>query len=328
MFTFKPQITRPFSISGVQIHGVLNNFSLARLHNSSLLQQQDFHRQYTTARKFTFVRNPYSRIYSAFCDKILVGAIPSINHHIVSTNNNLTGESVPITSLLNTSFSDTLLYAAGRYTPYVNTHFEPEHSFCHTCSIQYEYIGKMETFDQDIRYILKSTNQSDMLETYANRKKDGYGKDLGAFKEVIWRTFYIVKHEDFYWDKTSCQVKDIIFRCVWKLFKLRGFISDHVHYPVSVDEIFCDFDMKMFEKWTRKAVRKSGSKEELKAQKRKYYLEAFRSVPLSVLKVFRNSVQQTCDMFGYDCSPPDIFHGRKDGDEKISLFTDINYIYQ
>ena len=41
---------------------------------------------------------------------------------------------------------------------FVNGHWEPLYTHCNFCEVGYEVIGRMETFSDDVRYIIKKKN--------------------------------------------------------------------------------------------------------------------------------------------------------------------------
>ena len=151
-------------------------------------------------------------------------------------------------------------------------------------------------------------------------------------KELVTRTFDKFgkvrnpynKAEQIVW---SCALRDAVLRRMWKVFKIRGFVNDSIHYPFHRKEDGCDVDEKMFFDLAIKAVRESPDKKQLKEQKRNYYAEAYKSVPLKILKTFQDYIDKDCELFGYDCSPGTIFEGRKEGDEAHNLFSDFSFTF-
>ena len=81
----------------------------------------------------------------------------------------------------------------------------------------------------------------------------------------------------------------------------------------------CDLSSVEFERLALEALSETqkspaGSRERLKSQRWRHYVQAYRGVPLDVLYRYRSVVHRDCHLFGYDCSPPEIFQGRRQGD--------------
>ena len=127
--------------------------------------------------------------------------------------------------------------------------------------------------------------------------------------------------------KRSCEFKEALLRRLWSMFQIRGYICDTLRFPFRNTGETCNIDRMSFEQLVLDAMSKSNDRNSLKAQKKRYFLQAFRSVPLSVLTQYRGHVSQDCQLFGYDCSPPELFQGRQDGDEVDNMFSDIKFLY-
>ena len=55
----------------------------------------------------------------------------------------------------NISFVNFISYVLQQFEvhKYVNEHWKPFYSQCGYCDIDYSFIGRMETFEEDVRYI-------------------------------------------------------------------------------------------------------------------------------------------------------------------------------
>lgn len=62
------------------------------------------------------------------------------------------------------SFNECCMYVVDRArtsgAENVNVHFRPMHLACPYCKMEFDIIGKMETFDRDVGYIMKVLNQT------------------------------------------------------------------------------------------------------------------------------------------------------------------------
>ncbi|XP_033113931.1 carbohydrate sulfotransferase 11-like [Anneissia japonica] len=106
--------------------------------------------------KFLFVRNPFSRILSAYKDKF-------VDHHFESFNK--IGRTI-IKNYRKSKFNETEIDGTDvsfqEFVDYLldghhksNVHWTPIHSQNYPCEIDFNYIGKLEDSNDDIKYVLK-----------------------------------------------------------------------------------------------------------------------------------------------------------------------------
>ncbi|OWK61914.1 Carbohydrate sulfotransferase 12, partial [Lonchura striata] len=115
--------------------------------------------------KFLFVRDPFVRLISAFRSKFELEnedfyrrfAIPMLK--LYSNHTNLpTSVSEAFGAGLRVSFSDFIQYLLDPRTEKMapfNEHWRQVYRLCHPCQIDYDFIGKLETLDEDAAYLLQ-----------------------------------------------------------------------------------------------------------------------------------------------------------------------------
>ena len=314
-------------MSGIGIHGWAGDHLRMTSHNGGRLNtSREVNFRYGSATKFLFVRNPYTRLFSAYSDKIFTGAAFRINSLLDYKSGKRDQNHQPWTllAMLNISFAETIKYGLGDYTGAIMDDLKPLHRFCDPCHVRYDFIGKLETLGQDVEHILTSLNQTQVMTSLGNDVTRT--NERGMLVDTIWQTFWIINHNQYdYWTKDVCEVKDAILRRVWKHFQIRGLVRDSSRYPIL--DRNCSVDEKEFQSMALDAWRESGPGPERESQKSEYFRQAYRSVPLSLLKRLRSSISRDCQLFDYDCSPSDIFGGRLDGDEENNLFSDVKFMY-
>ena len=219
------------------------------------------------------------------------------------------GKSIDKFALLNVSFKDAL-----RFGPRLDEHFKSPSQLCDVCNVPYDIIGKMETFNDDVKFFLASLNKTRVFDSMGDVSSS---TETSIVSEIVQRSF-----ENLSEDMKDCNFCHALLKRIWDAFKIRGFISDFVNYPISGPDQCCATSMERFKSLALKAVEQSEDREIRSLQRNKYFLMAFRSVPLKYLKQFRDSVARDCELFDYDCSPPEIFAGRTDGDEEKNIFSD------
>ncbi|CAL1547758.1 unnamed protein product, partial [Lymnaea stagnalis] len=111
--------------------------------------------------KFVFVRDPLERLLSAYRNKFLKPAtryFAYLNKKLISkyrTNATQTGV---------VSFSEFVEYLvdAERKVP-MNGHWQPFHELCYPCQMNYDFVGKLTSFGEDVAHILKVNGLSDAI---------------------------------------------------------------------------------------------------------------------------------------------------------------------
>ncbi|XP_012946039.1 carbohydrate sulfotransferase 11 [Aplysia californica] len=317
----------PLELSSLDIHKSVHTLSLnqqpARHYQTALL----------SSIKFMFTRDPYRRAFSGYCDKLFVFSFETmpIAETIRGSNgrpSSFNGTLDPVTrdwllNRLNVTFAESLQYSLGFYThghDKVDVHFTPSSQICKPCGVHFDFIGKMETFNNDTEFILKFLNQSQILERMGDIEGNN---EISIVSDVCKRTFLALKK----FGITDEIVLDSVLKRVWKLFKIRGFLNEYQDYPVRSLREYTQLTAQRFTQLSLHALKHSGIREVRKKQRDEYLVRAFRSVPLKILRNFRSAVTHDCVIFDYDCSPPEVFADRKNnGDEEDNVFSNDKYV--
>ena len=94
-------------------------------------------------KTFLFVRHPFVRLVSTFRDKIIKSQYKNFRTRVHYTNN-LPEEKMfrsYIAMIMNGKFGE---------DPHIDFYWRQ----CNICNINYDVIGKMETFDTDMKYVM------------------------------------------------------------------------------------------------------------------------------------------------------------------------------
>ena len=261
-----------------------------------------------SSKKIVFTRNPYTKIFSAYIDKVFLYGLDKLNKKIIKMATGKTCENK--IEELSVSFSKAL-----RFGKFLNEHFLAPSELCDMCNVPYDYVGKMETFNDDVKFFLNSLNKSYVYDQMGDVDSN---TEKNIVYEIAYRTYGRLGPKI----NKDCNFCYVLFKRVWDAFKIRGFFSDFIKYPIGSPEQCCQVSRMGLISRALKALSDSEPRDVRRLQRQKYFLMAFRSVPLKYLKSFRNTVTRDCEMFDYDCSPPEIFAGRKDGDEEKNIFSD------
>jgi len=121
---------------------------------------------------FTFVRHPFERLVSAYRDKfelankysyvysLYVGKILGLNKKLKSNLMIENAKSLNVVRSRRPSFSEFVDYLLREEVHNYNDHWRPYWLHCHLCEMEFDVIGKMETWNQDVQFITDVTGLS------------------------------------------------------------------------------------------------------------------------------------------------------------------------
>uniref|UniRef100_F6XP68 Carbohydrate sulfotransferase n=1 Tax=Monodelphis domestica TaxID=13616 RepID=F6XP68_MONDO len=150
--------------------------------------------------KFLFVRDPFVRLISAFRSKFELEndefyrrfAVPMLK--LYSNHTSLpTSVSEAFSAGLKVSFSDFIQYLLDPRTEKLapfNEHWRQVYRLCHPCQIDYDFVGKLETLDEDaaqLLQLLKVDKQLHFPPSYRNRTASSWEEDWFAKIPLAWR---------------------------------------------------------------------------------------------------------------------------------------------
>lgn len=255
---------------------------------------------------FLVVRNPYSRLLSAFIDKLVPPnpyywkafgskAILAFRKN-ASAHSKLYGHDV--------TFREFVKHVVACETTKKNLdpHYVSTFTSCKPCDVQYNYIGKMETFKDDALFIM---NKVGMNSSVKKLSESNTFKELTT-DDAITDSIY----SPFGWRKTVNPIIswDKALRRVWLKLQMRGIISVAETFDsyVTASDIAKNMTADQFVDKARKAHLIS-KPEDLKRQKLEVMKEAFMSLHIDELSAFRNSFRYDFSLYGYDDKPTLLF---------------------
>lgn len=177
-------------------------------------------------KKFLFVRHPLERLLSAYRDKLAgVGFedptyqnVASIIYEKYHQNQTLGSQANITVKRGDVSFVDFVKYLVeddniGRGV--YNEHWERQIRLCNPCVIDYDYIGKYETLEEDANWILAQTGLS---QKYSFPKRSSFYNNTKTIQTV----------SDYY-----SKVPAIYTRKLWKLYK-NDFLMFDYKFPFKI----------------------------------------------------------------------------------------------
>ena len=116
-------------------------------------------RRITDYFSFVFVRNPYTRLVSAYKSKLNPGG--TYYHELYGKQivqdfrPNASSDSLRLGN--DVMFPEFIAYVVRLYNNKIGMgeHWKPQYKLCHPCLIPYNFIGKFENIREDIKYVIK-----------------------------------------------------------------------------------------------------------------------------------------------------------------------------
>ena len=103
--------------------------------------------------RFAFVRNPYARLFSAYKQKVLDLTSPYIGFR-EAIRQHAGYPASPGGALGNVGFADFVHYIATQPDEFRDGHWKSQTSTLHLDVIRYDFIGRVETFEEDFTQVL------------------------------------------------------------------------------------------------------------------------------------------------------------------------------
>jgi dermatan 4-sulfotransferase 1 len=144
-----------------------------------LEEQLDVFEGRTDTFKFVFVRNPYARLASAYSDKLGMNLAPHIVRKIgVSAAQHGIALSKPIT------FPELVSVVCRQSLAEMDFHYRPQYYEGRFEIVKYDFVGRMETLDADLTYVLKRIGAADTVVARAHQRLNGTGSSAELWENV------------------------------------------------------------------------------------------------------------------------------------------------
>ncbi|XP_055959325.1 carbohydrate sulfotransferase 11-like [Patella vulgata] len=234
--------------------------------------------------KFMFVRNPYARLWSAFLDKFFLPDFWRSEGVIIQTYL----KKRRVSCAKGISFGEFLEYIVSKPPSKLNEHWAPFRYICDPCDFHPDFIGNMETFKQDNKYILEKFGLAWIADDIVSRDH--------AMQEIRMLSEYNFDLLKVY--KTECLNATSLSKLLWKTFQINGYIRINSILEESKNSNWnCEtFTNKVLQQHKADKL----SSEKAKDQKLVYMTAAYSRVPNSVLIKLRKLYKDDFEMFGYD----------------------------
>ena len=141
-------------VVGYDIHHTLETKYLKTLDEYS---QEEIVSMLKSYFKFAFVRHPFDRLVSAYRNKFnnsLNTLFPEMYGTQIIRQYRPSADNDSVTTGKNVTFEEFVRYAIDTHPAKQNEHWQPYGQLCSFCNINYDFIGKYETLENDARFVL------------------------------------------------------------------------------------------------------------------------------------------------------------------------------
>ena len=244
-------------------------------------------------------RDPYSRLFSAFIDKMflplsypqaisIVKRQRSIANGTFSCANNLTFQEF---------LQDVVLTA--RVGKTFNRHWAPIFSLCNPCEVDSFVLVKQESFSSDVEYTLKEIGIADdafkaIYDALHDRRVDS------TIPGIIGSVMRLGRRAK------MCMSDIEIARRTWVAFQIQGYIKETIPFPTDiVDTIEKAKSVQFLSNLILETIRQQPmTSEESKVQRRRALVSAYEGVSDDIIDGLQDVYKQDFILFDYSFDPP------------------------
>ena len=300
------KIAKAGSSVWTQIFAVLNSvsnetddiFYKGRNYVHTVLQEENFKVENKKGPTGPFVipaREPYSRLYSAYMDKIIFSLADKELDHIIEKQRKI-GPNM-FGCIRNATFLEFLRFIVTEVEngEKLNRHWSPITSLCNPCKTDVLAIVKQETFTSDVEFVLEKVRVTNgKLELIHNAlHEQRLDATLPSYIEEI------LNHE-------TCRPKLEVAENLWHVLQNNGYVNEESAFPIAFIK---DNNSTVTPDILTELVFKSMSEnpltsEQSRRQKRRALVNAYKDVDENIIKGLQEVYKRDFVFFNYSTQPP------------------------
>ncbi|XP_052791000.1 carbohydrate sulfotransferase 12-like [Mya arenaria] len=245
-------------------------------------------------------RNPYSRLHSAYIDKLYLFLMWNYSLNILGIDKTNTTERICPQAVSFEDFLQWILRDASQGKT-LNRHWAPIFSLCKPCDVVPISIIRQETFAKDVKFILQYLKVDEdkyefiMSALQGNRVKT-------ALPSIIATVFNRVKSLV----RDNCLNWIYIARRTWSALQIQGFIANEVNFPFEQFKNLTDPSdvVKVSEFIISEIYKHPLSKDESHNQRKMALQAAYSDVSEETIVGIQQLYREDFLLFGYSFVPP------------------------
>ena len=249
------------------------------------------------SRSVLISRDPYSRLYSAFVDKIFLPADPTRAGKIVRRQRDVTDNVVCGTDITFQEFLNEILKTAYEKKS-LNRHWAPIISLCDPCNVNIFALVKQESFSSDVEFALKEIEiATDEFEAIHDALHDH------RIESTVPGIVYTVLKPTS--GKKSCKTKTDVAKGIWISFQIQGYLRDNIPFPADIIDSDKQIDPKFLTDLILKTIKDNLlTTEESKKQRHRFLVNAYNNIDKKTIEGIQEIYKQDFAMFNYSIEPP------------------------
>ncbi|XP_046328795.2 carbohydrate sulfotransferase 8-like [Haliotis rufescens] len=295
------EVSSPLDITRYQVH------FLPLVHIKEIKINQNIIEH---SKRFFFVRNPYTRLFSAYVDKFVLPQFLSLENYGLRIAK-FKGQTIPnpnTTCVNDLSFKDFVQHLVIG-DPIGNYHWKPMYSSCNPCKLFPHFIGKQESFNKDAKYILREVGLGHILEKYSHKK---YISD-----EIAQMVDFTFSFRDRMTSLRRCFDDISLTEKIWTTFQINGHLKPDMKFPKATFKRILEGSLSTKDakkRVTKEFVRVNEnahiSHELHSTLKLRWMLKAFKSLTRDTMEQIAKYYDIDFKLFGYEKYPKDLFPWR------------------
>ena len=283
-----------FGMKRMDVHA---NVKLARANHLNASRATRRH-----SRSILVSRDPYSRLYSAFIDKIFLPLMYYESVNIVQKLRKV--NQTNLVCAIDVTFEEFLTYIIdeARTGRYLNSHWTPIFSLCKPCDTRAFSLVKQETFAADVEYVLKEVGIADdefnvIYDALHDHRIDTTIPSLVATVTTMTEKAKTVQ---------QCINRNELARRIWTSFQIQGYIKDDIPFPTkTIDTNEKANSSEFLTQVILDTIKKHPmSPTEAKLQRRRALVKAYDGLSKEILDKVKILYKQDFILFDYSFEPP------------------------
>ena len=273
----------------------------------------DFKRLDKNANTFNIIvaRNPYTRLFSAYIDKLFLLGFPSIArrassahqpYHFYTIDKGLTFCG------FNVSFEDFLdhITTRGLAGNGINPHWSPVSLMCHACEINYNFVALQDTLTVDSEHVI-----NDVLDIPQAKKESlnmmFHGQE-GINKTIRGIIHTLMSHQA--GSLKICPDSITHLRKLWFTFKIQGYIRKDLLFPLEAFRYGKHRTNPSKERVAKVILDTMAqypmSRRAKKKQRKEYLISAYKGISRKTIRRIQLMYEMDFKLFNFNKNPPNI----------------------
>ncbi|XP_069103791.1 carbohydrate sulfotransferase 14-like [Argopecten irradians] len=244
--------------------------------------------------KFMFVRHPYTRMLSGYVDKFFTNNVQFWERTgiLILKNHRKNPSKKSKDCGHDSTFPEFIKHVieseiSGNHR---DPHWYPMFDACRPCRLQYDVIGKIESFKEDLEKLLKSHN----LHKVVDISKMNQGNENEAISLTVDRAYEVVLR------RPTCISLPQALERAWKVLQIRGVLSQRADFPYDKIKKNPNITKSTFLRVIANDMKRFPMTESDKElSKEQVIVNAYKSVSSKDLEKFNSIFHPDFTLFGY-----------------------------